>query len=70
MRGLLWQGSARSVTLPMSRTDIADFLGLTVETVCRTLAHLRCEGSIAAAAEGVALHNLKALRQMAADLRH
>jgi CRP/FNR family transcriptional regulator len=31
----------------MSRNDIADYLGLTVETVCRTLSMFRREGMIA-----------------------
>jgi CRP-like cAMP-binding protein len=34
------------VTLPMSRTDIADFLGTTLETVSRTLTKLRVQGLI------------------------
>jgi len=37
----------REVALPMTRLDIADFLGLTIETVCRVLTRLRTEGVIA-----------------------
>jgi CRP/FNR family transcriptional regulator len=35
------------VHLPMSRQDMADYLGLTIETVSRTLTRLRREGLIA-----------------------
>lgn len=35
------------VSLPMTRVDIADFLGLTIETVSRTISALRREGLIA-----------------------
>jgi len=39
--------SRGNITLPMGRTDIADHLGLTVETVCRGLTQLRRRGTIA-----------------------
>jgi CRP/FNR family transcriptional regulator len=40
-------GDGRSVTLPMTRIDIADFLGLTHETVCRVIGSLKGQGIIA-----------------------
>jgi CRP/FNR family nitrogen fixation transcriptional regulator len=42
-------GRARAsaeLDLPMSRQDIADYLGLTIETVSRTLSHLEHRGAI------------------------
>ena len=37
----------KALDLPMSRNDIADYLGLTIETVCRTLSALKRDGVIA-----------------------
>jgi len=36
----------KALELPMSRNDIADYLGLTIETVCRTLSTFKREGVI------------------------
>lgn len=64
------QGGASRVTLPMGRIDMADHLGLTVETVCRMLTHLRHEGVVTITLGSVELRSPAALRHMAADLRH
>jgi len=50
--GFLMEMSSRNsgtneVDLPMSRQDIADYLGLTIETVSRTLTQLENSGAIA-----------------------
>ncbi len=39
-------GRAETVELPMTRSDVADYLGLTIETVSRTLSKLRGDGLI------------------------
>ena len=56
------------VQMPMTRQDVADFLGLTMETVSRSFSQLRTSGCIAAdAPPNVHISDLTALRQ-AADL--
>lgn len=40
------QGAERTVHLAMQRNDIADYLGLTIETVSRTLRFLKDEGIV------------------------
>jgi len=37
----------KALDLPMPRNDVADYLGLTIETVCRTLSAFKREGVIA-----------------------
>lgn len=54
-----------TVRLPMSRQDIADFLGLTIETVSRTITKLARDKMILVVPDGVRLLNLGALEEIA-----
>jgi len=38
--------ATRALDLPMSRNDIADYLGLTIETVCRVMSTFKRDGAI------------------------
>ena len=54
--------------LAMTRLDIADFLGLTIETVCRILTKLKSEGLIALPSpHRVALLEPAQLRRLAGE---
>ena len=58
------------VSLPMSRTDIGDYLGLTTETVSRTFTQLKSSGAIRLLAGGkVALTDRENLGDLADGLR-
>jgi CRP/FNR family nitrogen fixation transcriptional regulator len=55
----------RLLELPMRRADIADYLGMTIETVCRGLGHLQREGVVATQGMAIELRNLQVLRDLA-----
>jgi CRP/FNR family transcriptional regulator len=58
-----------TVQLPMTRADIADYLGLTIETVSRTLTRLKSEGLIdIPTSASILLRNRRALESLATGL--
>ncbi len=57
-----------SITLPMSRRDIADYLGLSVETVSRTISQLQNEGTVELLGKReVTLHSRARLRALRSE---
>jgi CRP/FNR family nitrogen fixation transcriptional regulator len=62
------QSSPGEIILPMNRRDIADYLGLTIESVSRALSILRSEGLLSFrgyAHRGIVLHQRTRLAQLA-----
>ena len=71
MDSRLAQGGRQSgFEIPMSRTDIADYLGLTPETVCRTLAELRQLELVRVERSRVTILNQAGLAQVSSDRWH
>jgi CRP/FNR family transcriptional regulator, anaerobic regulatory protein len=60
-------GPVAAITpLPMSRQDIADYLGLTIETVSRTFTKLERDGVIEIMQGGVRLTDVRRAEALAA----
>ncbi|NIK88468.1 CRP-like cAMP-binding protein [Rhizomicrobium palustre] len=59
-------GESHTLDLPLSRQDIADYLGLTIETTCRALSELKRLNIIAAPSRRrIVIRNLEGLRALA-----
>jgi CRP/FNR family transcriptional regulator len=61
-RAALRGESTSDLRLPMSRTDIGNYLGITLETVCRELARLEQQGVISLHKRELTILDLPALR--------
>lgn len=58
--------SARRFELKMRREEIASYLGLRLETICRGIAHLRDRGLVEISRRDVRIHDLEGLKQLVA----
>jgi len=57
------------IALPMGRQDVADYLGLTIETVCRTISKLKRDGLLALQGQRtIRLRRMDGLRELAGDM--
>ncbi len=63
-------GEGSPIELPMSRTDIADYLGLTIETVCRGLTHLQRQGTISIERARIWIRDRRALGVAGCEALH
>jgi CRP/FNR family transcriptional regulator len=67
--GVICQVPRARFALPMTRGDIADYVGLTIETVSRTLTKLRSDGLVDIPnATDIVIRNRAAMKQIAEGL--
>jgi len=59
--------SEKHIELPMCRCDIGDYLGLTIETVCRVFSDLKRRGVIEVLPHSIALLDRFALEAIGED---
>ena len=67
LMGLAQRQPQDQVDLPMGRQDMADYLGLTIETVCRGLTELRRQGTIGVERTRVVIRDSRALALAGSD---
>lgn len=65
MTARITHNTADDLTLPMSRADIANYLGLATETVSRTLSALQHESVIAIHGKHIVINDFTTLQQLA-----
>jgi len=70
MQDRLHESGRSEIDLPMSRADMADYLGLTIETVCRGLTRLRRRGTIAVDRSRIVVRDRHALRVAGSSRLH
>jgi CRP-like cAMP-binding protein len=70
MAGRVAPNGRAFIELPMGRADIADYLGLTIETVCRGLTQLRRHGTIAVERANIMIYNRSALGAAGCEVVH
>lgn len=70
MAGRMNSNGTASIELPMGRADIADYLGLTIETVCRGLTQLRRHGTITVERAKIVICDRSALGAAGCEVAH
>ena len=70
MAGRMSPNGHASIELPMGRADIADYLGLTIETVCRGLTQLRRRGTITVERATIMICDRSALGAAGCEMVH
>jgi CRP-like cAMP-binding protein len=67
--GVAWRGQATWIPVPLSRQDLADLCGTTIETAIRVMTRLRREGIVRSATRGLVITDRPSLERAARGLR-